>query len=146
MIETIYIYVGCSLMHSTPEYKAFIEALKKRLASIPNVVVLEFLGLKGSLSDAASVYRTDIENCVMRADMMVAEVSNGSTGLGSEIGHTNARHRPIWMFAKNDATVTRLLLGLAEVEGPRATIDRYFEANDIESVERVFYLPLKCDI
>ena len=106
----IKIYVGCSLAHATDKFLEEISDLKKEIRKIENIELLEFVGKTGGVEK--DVYFHDIHNCVMKADLFVAEVSEPSLGLGWELGTAvELRKIPTLVFAKEDAKISRLVVG-----------------------------------
>jgi nucleoside 2-deoxyribosyltransferase len=68
--------------------------------------MLRFLGLKHpSISDA---YQWDI-NCVRRCDVLVADLTHPSLGLGMELGVAIESRKPIIMLANDQLALPRLL-------------------------------------
>lgn len=102
------IYVGCSLTHAPAWFKVRITELKTRLGDLPDVEVLEFLGLvNGTPHD---VYVHDIIECVGKCDLMVAICDHPSIGLGWEMATQVGRGKPLLAFAHRGSKVTRLVL------------------------------------
>lgn len=101
------IYLGCSLTHAPQEFKQQIAELKKLLKA--KYQVMEFLGT--TAGDSAAVFKHDI-NQVKTCDLLLAECSHPSTGLGFEIATALDHHRPVLAVARSDANVSRLILGI----------------------------------
>src|SRR5690242_15445014 len=115
------LYVGCSLSHSTDEFKDSVEQLKAALRQAGHEV-FDFVGLvKGTPKD---VYEWDIHHCVADCDVLIAICDEPSIGLGYELCETIRLGKPVLAVAHADATVTRLVQGAAEVE-PNLTFVRY---------------------
>ncbi|MCL5666890.1 MAG: hypothetical protein M1383_03910 [Patescibacteria group bacterium] len=101
------IYVTCSLTHASEEFKEEMARLKQMLKA--KFEVLEFKGLTdGTPTD---VYHHDI-GCVKSCDLLLSECSHPAIGLGFEIATALFRHKPILAVAKQDAKVSRLILGI----------------------------------
>jgi len=101
------IYLGCSLTHSTQEFRDFVDHLNKTLAF--KYEMLNFHGLHPA-SDH-EIYKHDITQ-VKACDLLLAEVSYPATGLGFEIATALGSHKPILAIARPEATVSRLILGI----------------------------------
>lgn len=115
------IYVGCALSQASEEFRASVELLKEELRAHGHEVY-DFLGLvKGTTSD---VYNWDIGECVANCTAFVAICDFPSLGLGMEMDRAITLNKPILAVAHQDAVVTRLLLGAAEVE-PNVRFERY---------------------
>jgi nucleoside 2-deoxyribosyltransferase len=117
------IYIGCSLTHSTEEYKQNINKLKDILRE--KYEILDFIGLVDGTNQ--DVYEWD-SKCVKSCDLFVMESTYPSTGLGMEFGIAMYENKPILAIAQSDAKVTRMLLG---VTYPKFEFHRY---DDILSV------------
>ncbi len=101
------LYVGCGLTYAREGFKESVRQLKEKLKNIPEVVVLEFLGLGNGT--AREVFVHDI-NCVSKCDLMIAICDEPSTGLGVEIGIQMQSGKPILAFGHKDSKITRLIL------------------------------------
>ena len=101
------IYVGCSLTHAPEEFKREVCGLKNKLSALPEVEVLEFLGLVAGT--AHDVYVHDIIGCVGQCDMMVAICDFPSIGLGWEMATQVVRGKPLLAFAQEESKVTRFI-------------------------------------
>jgi nucleoside 2-deoxyribosyltransferase len=101
------IYLANSLTYAPEEFKRSINELKTRLKE--KYEVLDWLGLeKGTPQD---VYNHDL-SCVQNCDLLVAECSYPAIGLGFEIGTSLCINKPVLAIAKEEAKVTRLILGI----------------------------------
>lgn len=117
------IYVGCSLTHAPKEFIAAIDELKNELRK--SYEILEFIGLVGGTERDVFVNDT---NMVKACDLFLAECSFPAIGLGYELGTALALNKPVLAIAKNDAKVTRLVLG---VDHPLYTFLRYGSISEI---------------
>lgn len=112
-MKNLKIYFGCSLKHAPQEYKDEVFAIREMLRDTPGVTILDFQ--YDASAGAAVVYQKDIVSCVYSADAMVAEVSLPSLGLGYEMATCiEKRNIPVFAFAKEDAQVSSLILGIPE--------------------------------
>jgi nucleoside 2-deoxyribosyltransferase len=100
------IYVGCSLTHATQEYRDGIEEFKKKLGE--KYEVLKFLGL--GVGTGREQFDWDT-NCVKSSDLVVADVSYPSTGLGIELGVAFENKIPVLLLASNNAKIASMLQG-----------------------------------
>jgi len=104
------IYVGCSLTHSSLEFKAEVEDFKETLRD-GGYEVLEFLGLIGGT--AQDVYLWDIYHCVSRSDVFVAICDDSSSCLGYELAAAVEKFRiPVIAVAHENSKISRLILGI----------------------------------
>ncbi len=100
------VYVACALTHAPQTFKDDVDLLKAALR--PHVEVLDFLGLGAPSAQAA--FEWDIQ-CVKTCDVLVADLSYPSTGLGVEFGVAYATGKPIISLASKRASVSRFVFG-----------------------------------
>lgn len=101
------IYVGCGLTHAPQSYKDGIEKLKKELGK--KYEVIDFLEPEnGSDQDVFTHNSTGAKAC----DLMVADCSHASTGLGFEIATALNNYKPVLGVAHQNAKVSRFVLGI----------------------------------
>lgn len=94
MNRAVKVYVGCALTHAPKRYKKQIAIFKNLLRNVPWIQVLDFV-TANSLSevpDPLHIYTHDIHDCVGKADVIIAELSYPSTGLGWELGTSVEKH------------------------------------------------------
>lgn len=123
------IYLGCSLTHATEEFKTHIKGLKQQLRA--KYKVEEFMGLtEGTAQD---VYRHDMD-ILKKSDLLLAECSHPSLGLGFEIATALAQHKPILAAAQHEAKVSRMILG---IDSSLFSFIRYETADEVlDAVEK----------
>lgn len=100
------IYVGCALTHAPQAFKADIDLFKDKLR--PYAKVLDFLGQ--AHPNVEEVFETDI-SYVRKCDLMIANVTHPSIGLGVEFGVAVENKKPIITLAYKDAQVSRFVYG-----------------------------------
>lgn len=114
------VYVACSLTHASPEFIAEVEAFKKKLESVCNI--LKFAGLNSGNSPR-ELYMYDIRKCVGSSDLVVAICDQPSIGLGYEIAtQLEGRGMPCLCIAHEKSHVTELIL---DVHQPGFEFKRY---------------------
>jgi hypothetical protein len=97
------VYLACVLSHAP---KAFLEDYSYiRQHILPYVEVLDFLGLKPPIGDC---FQYDI-NCVRRCDLLIANVTYPSIGVGMEFGIAYESRKPIISLADDRLAPERLL-------------------------------------
>ena len=104
------LYLGCSLTHATEEFKKQISDLKNLLRD--KYQIMEFLGTE--TGDARDVFKHDISQ-LKTCDLLLAECSHPSTGLGFEIATALDHHKPVLAVAQEGAKVSRLILGINSI-------------------------------
>ncbi len=107
----------------------FQNELKDALRTLPDVEVLDFIGLENGTE--IDVYEYD-RKCTEECDLMVAVCDHASLGLGMEIAFRQTSGKPLCIFAKEDAKVTRMVTGMAAKEDCRFV--RYQSVDDIIQV------------
>lgn len=121
------IYVGMGLTQAPVEFREdFQHQLKSGLRRLSGVEVLDFVGLASST--ASRVYEYD-RNCTEGADLCVFIADYPSIGLGMEIAFRLNAKRPMLVFAQEGVSVTRMLLGMCEVEGVK-----FFTYKDVAEI------------
>lgn len=121
------LYVGCSLTQASEEFKEAVEQFKVSLRE-QGYEVFDFLGLvNGSEAD---VYNWDIGHCVKDCDALIAICDYPSFGLGCELMEATRLGKSVLAAAHDEAKVTRLVLGMAEVE-PNVRFMRYSNLADV---------------
>ena len=121
------LYVGCALTQATEEFRESIEQFKDVLRG-RGYEVFDFVGLVNGT--AADVYKWDIGHCVADCDAFIAICDLPGLGLGYELCEAVRLKKPMLVAAHNDALVTRLVLGAAEVE-PNFNFVRYDNLGDL---------------
>ena len=115
------LYVGCSLTQAPDAFKAEVENLKGALRS-QDYEVFDFVGLVNGTP--ADVYNWDIGHCVRDCQALIAVCDYPSLGLGWELSEAVRLGKPVLAVAHEQASVTRLVIGAAEVE-PNIRFERY---------------------
>jgi 2'-deoxynucleoside 5'-phosphate N-hydrolase len=101
------IYLANSITQATEEFKNQMLAFRKKLQE--EYEVLEYFG--STLAEAGEVYEHDI-NCVKNCDMVLAEVTYPSTGVGIEMATALSLGKKVIAVAKEEALVTRMVIGI----------------------------------
>ncbi len=123
------IYVGCGLTHAPQEYKDEIEKLKKTLGQ--KYSIIDFREPEnGTNQDVFEHNSAGAKNC----DLMVADCSHPSIGLGFEIATALNSHRPVLGVAHKSANVSRFVLG---INSPLFSLIRYQSMDEVmDAVEK----------
>lgn len=98
-------YFGCALSHAPKEFIRDVEKLKKLLQE--KVEIFEFAGLEHP--SIADVYQHDT-NRVRRCDVLIANISYPSLGLGMELGIAIENKKPIITIVDDKCKTTRFLI------------------------------------
>ncbi|MFW5702843.1 MAG: hypothetical protein ACOCXP_02655 [Candidatus Dojkabacteria bacterium] len=123
------IYYGVNLLASFVQGKS----LGGDLAKIKDEIlpqfgeVIEWFGT-GEVEDMREIYNYD-RGCVEKSDVMIAEVSNPSHGVGMEIMYAITLGKPLVAIAHADAHVSRMVQG---IDYERFVFMRYEDFADLE--------------
>ena len=129
-MKKVKIYVGCSLTQAPEWFRHSIEVFKASLARLPNVEVLDFVGLTAGTD--ADVYEHDIHRCVREADLFVADCSFPAIGLGWELGTAVEKlEKEVIAVAKRGTKVTRLVTGASSPRNPNYSFMFYNSMDEV---------------
>jgi hypothetical protein len=98
------VYLSCALTHAPTDFLDDINYLRTRIEQY--ATVLEFLGLNHPSVDEAFQWDT---NCARRCDVVVANVTYPSIGLGLEFGVALENKKPFITIADDQKAVERIL-------------------------------------
>lgn len=108
------IYFACSITGGRDDqaiYQSIVSALQEdgheiptALLAAPGVMVLE------GIVDPIEVYQRDV-NWIEASDLLVAEVSTPSHGVGYEIGYALGRGVPVLCLFRQGVNVSKMILG-----------------------------------
>lgn len=120
------IYVGCSLIHASDEFRQSVEDVKQKLRSIGHEV-FDFVAM--TQGEPKDVYQWDIHNCVKNCDLFVAICDLPSIGLGYELGFAVEKlGKLVLAVAHKEAKVSRLVLG---IDHPNFQFKTYDDMSEI---------------
>jgi hypothetical protein len=108
------IYFACSITGGRDDqavYQTIVAALQSDGHEVPTALLAtpQVMALEG-IVDPMEVYRRDaawIEGC----DLLVAEVSTPSHGVGYEIGYALGRGKPVLCLHRQGVNVSKMILG-----------------------------------
>jgi hypothetical protein len=123
------VYLGCSLKHAPQEYIDDVYRLREELKK--DFDILEFLGLGGGTDE--EVFSHD-ESSVKKCDLMIAEVSHPSIGLGYEIGLADSLNKKIVAIAFADSKVSAMVTG-----NKRIRLIKYTDIQEVVDILREEY-------
>jgi len=105
MIEVMKIYFACSIMGGgdNSQYLSILNAIKGAGGDVlSEIFVHDALNLGGSPLPADEIYTRDVD-MIHEADLIIAEVSNPSLGVGYELGYAEAKGKPILGLFNTDS-------------------------------------------
>jgi len=125
------VYFSCSITGGRAEqqiYKKIVEHLKKCGWDVPTAHLAEEGVLDEEVViDPRVVYRRDV-NWVIESDILVAEVSTPSHGVGYEIALAELHKKPVFCCYLQGKKVSKMILGN---ENPLYQIYAYKEIDDL---------------
>jgi len=130
------IYFACSIMGGgdTSQYLSIIKAIKNADAEvISEVFAHDAINLGGSPLPADEIYARDIA-MIHNADMVIAEVSNPSLGVGYELAYAERFQKPLLALYNTDSVkkLSAMIVGNSYFE-----IANYSSGNiPAEAIER----------
>jgi hypothetical protein len=119
------IYFACSITGGRefePIYQAIVAALDEQGHVVPtsHIASSEVIGLEKIVS-AGDIYSRDIQ-WINEADILVAEVSTPSHGVGYEIGYALSIGKPVFCCYQSSRTVSKMITGNTH---PNITVQTY---------------------
>lgn len=140
-MKVVKVYFACSIRGGgdTSSYLAIIDAIKLAGGDvISEVFVHDAINYGGSPLPPKKIYTRDIE-MIQSADVMIAEVTNPSLGVGYELAYAENLGRPILCLFNKDSG-NRLS---AMVAGNDYNTVAYIESADIVGTVREFLIASK---
>lgn len=109
------IYFACSIVGGRQDeaaYRQIVQALLNDGHEVPTAANAGILGAAGleSEMDPAAVYSRDIA-WIDASDVLVAEVSTPSHGVGYEIGYALERTKPVLCIFRRGVRVSKMITG-----------------------------------
>lgn len=125
------IYFACSITGGRDDeivYQAIVEALQADGHEIPTALLAtpEVMVLEG-IEDPLKVYQRDVA-WIAGCDMLIAEVSTPSHGVGYEIGYALGLGKPVVCLFREGVKVSKMILGNKDQNLCLLTYDHVDEA------------------
>jgi 2'-deoxynucleoside 5'-phosphate N-hydrolase len=132
------IYFSCSITggrNDQPDYQSLVDALLADGHSIPtaHLAGANILSLE-KIAEAGEIYRRDVD-WVTGCDVLVAEVSTPSHGVGYEIALAESLGKPVFCCYRKGARVSKMILGNPS---PTVRIFCYSQIDEAIKEVRVF--------
>jgi nucleoside 2-deoxyribosyltransferase len=99
------VYFACSIFGGgdTSQYQAIIQAIKDAGGNvISEIFANDAINFGGSPLSAEDIFERDID-MIQDADLIIAEVSNPSLGVGYELGYAQSLGKPILALYNEDS-------------------------------------------
>lgn len=132
------IYFSCSITggrNDQPVYRRLVKALLEDGHTVPTANLAdENITVQEGIVEADEIYRRDV-GWVTDCDVVVAEVSTPSHGVGYEIALAESLGKPVFCCYQNGSRVSKMILGNPS---PLFYIYAYTTAEDAVESMRVF--------
>ena len=103
------IYLASALTRAPEDYKLGVQQLRDKLKTQHEV--LDYFGLGPGTPN--EVYLHD-KKCIDQSDVVVAEVSQQSLGVGYEIGYALSTNKKVIALATDETVVGRMIKGITD--------------------------------
>ena len=135
------IYFACSISGGRQDekvYQQIVKLLDELGVEVPTAHIAE-TGIEqvDSHVDANEIYQRDVD-WIRESDLLIAEVSTPSHGVGYEIGYALSHHKPVLCLHNQRAVVSKMITGNPD---SLLSVTSYQDWPEAESVLRDFVLP-----
>jgi nucleoside 2-deoxyribosyltransferase len=132
------IYFACSISGGRQDeaiYQKIVQTLTSMGFEVPTAHIAE-TGVEeiDALENARDIYFRDV-NWIKESDLLIAEVSTPSHGVGYEIGFALDLQKPVFCLYNNKVTVSKMITGNPH---PQLTISAYQNWQDADKQLRNF--------
>ncbi|MBI2607636.1 MAG: nucleoside 2-deoxyribosyltransferase [Candidatus Doudnabacteria bacterium] len=117
------IYLASSITQASKALKPVIDELKEKVRA--EFELLDFFGL--GPGEAKAVFQHNIQQ-MHNADLVLAECSQPSLGVGFEIGYALSINKPVLAVALSDVSVSRMITGNPH---PKYKFQRYQTVDEV---------------
>lgn len=108
------VYFSCSITGGRAEqqvYQMIVQHMEQMGFNVPTAHLAQAVVLdEESILEAPAVYRRDVD-WVIQSDLVVAEVSTPSHGVGYELAVAEFHEKPIFCCHQHDKKVSKMILG-----------------------------------
>ena len=108
------IYFACSISGGRKDEKAYqhlVKVLEEMAIEVPTAHIAETgIEIIDGEEKPLDIYRRDV-NWIEESDLLVAEVSTPSHGVGYEIGYALTLGKPVLCLYKQDVVVSKMITG-----------------------------------
>jgi len=135
------IYFACSISGGRQDekiYQKMVQVLTSLGIDVPTAHIAETgIEVIDEFVDARDVYQRDVD-WIKGSDLLVAEVSTPSHGVGYEIGFALDQEKPVLCLYHQEAVVSKMITGNPH---PLLTVTTYRDWTEAENILRDFVLP-----
>ena len=108
------IYFACSITGGRDDegvYQRLVQWMEAEGYHVPTAHIAQSgIEIMDAAEEARDIYRRDV-TWIDESDLLVAEVSTPSHGVGYEIGYALAREKPVFCLFKEEIKVSKMILG-----------------------------------
>lgn len=108
------VYFACSISGGRQDeikYQHLVRTLQKMDLDVPTAHIAETgIEIIDDQEDPRDIYRRDV-NWIEECDLLIAEVSTPSHGVGYEIGYALFLGKPVMCLFSEDAVVSKMITG-----------------------------------
>ena len=128
------IYFACSITGGRgdePVYQKLVRFLLDLGHDVPTAIIAE-TGIEeiDAASDPTDIYQRDV-NWIRESDLLLAEVSTPSHGVGYEIGYALDLGKPVLCLHKDRTAVSKMITGNPN---PKLTVESYKKLDELEQI------------
>lgn len=132
------IYFACSISGGRKDEKAYqylVKVLEEMGLNVPTAHIAETgIEVIDGQEDPYDIYQRDV-NWIEESDLLVAEVSTPSHGVGYEIGYALDLGKPVLCLYNQRIEVSKMITGNPH---PSLTVKAYQDLADAEQILRVY--------
>jgi nucleoside 2-deoxyribosyltransferase len=130
------IYFACSIVGGRGDEPVYQKIVRSLLDLGHDVLTAEIAetGIEevDAESDADDIYLRDV-NWIRESDLLIAEISTPSHGVGYEIGYALDMEKPVLCIYKNEVTISKMITGNPH---PGLTVLPYKNWDEAEGILR----------
>jgi nucleoside 2-deoxyribosyltransferase len=139
------IYFACSISGGRQDEKAYqylVKVLLEMGSEVPTAHIAESgIEVIDGGEDPQDIYTRDV-TWIKESDLLVAEVSTPSHGVGYEIGHALSLNKPVLCLYKHGVIVSKMITGNPN---PLLTVKPYQDLTQAELILRKYLTEIEID-
>lgn len=132
------IYFACSISGGRKDEKAYqylVKVLVELGIDVPTAHIAETgIEAKDGHEDPQDIYKRDVD-WIKESDMLVAEVSTPSHGVGYEIGYALSLEKPVLCLYNQEVVVSKMITGNPH---PFLSVKAYRDLSEAEQILQTY--------
>jgi nucleoside 2-deoxyribosyltransferase len=137
------IYFACSITGGRDDediYQQLVGILLSMEVEVPTAHIAE-TGIEelDALEDPSDIYFRDV-SWIEESDLLIAEVSTPSHGVGYEIGYALDLNKPVLCLYRQQVVISKMILGNPH---PLLTVLSYKDLNEVEKLLRKYFTKIQ---